>query len=102
MNFDFVFSLFLIYHSLKLGLNCLLLLLLLLPLLSPLFGIIGDVGDGEEGILLLTPFAILLVSITRILIVSFPKSIFSFLDFFWVTFNSNTYFVSVGLFGAIK
>jgi hypothetical protein len=52
-----------------------------------LFWIFGDVGDGDGvgGVLLLALFAILLVSITRIMIISFPKSIFSLLDFFWVT-----------------
>ncbi|HEX7256598.1 MAG TPA: hypothetical protein VF242_00945 [Nitrososphaeraceae archaeon] len=42
---------------------------LLLPLLSTLFWIFGDVGDGDGlgGVLLLAPFAILLVSIPRII-----------------------------------
>ena len=58
--------------------------------------------EDDKGIFILAPFAILLVSINRILIISFPKSIFSLLYFFWVTFNSNTSFVSVERFGAIK
>lgn len=62
--------------------------------------------DGEEdaiddSIFILNPFAILLVSITRTLIVSFPRSIFP-LGFFWTTFTSKAYFVSTGRLGAIK
>jgi hypothetical protein len=62
---------------------------------------VGEEDTIDNSIFILNPFAILLVSITRTLIVSFPKSIFP-LGFFWTTFTSKAYFVSAGRLGAIK